>query len=197
MKLTRPRPQEHLRRCSPQLPQLAQIQTIPLPNRRPTSSRLWCLCHRSRLLRVGLQIRLRQHQVLHCRRRRHIRLAQWLSYLLDVKCRKGHCVSREDAFGRTSKLSVYTCEENMYQLTTCRSQSALALRRTTRRITSTLLPNRRPANRNPLRSPNRLPHGLTRQVVLFPSRSRNSWRLRYLRLANRTLAKSSLLHRTC
>ena len=83
-KLTFRRPQKHLRRCHPSLPQLSQIQTIPHSHRYPSSSRLHCFYNLRRNLLLGLQARLRQYKILHGNRSSNLYHPQRSPYLLDL-----------------------------------------------------------------------------------------------------------------
>lgn len=78
------RPKKHNRRRHPQLPQLPLLPPIPHPLRRPPHPRLPRPPHRRRLLRLGLQARLRSDETPDRRGRRPLRRAQHRSHRVDL-----------------------------------------------------------------------------------------------------------------
>lgn len=78
------RPKKHNRRRHPQLPQLPLLPPIPHPLRRSPHPRLPRPPHRRRLLRLGLQARLRSDETPDRRGRRPLRRAQHRSHRVDL-----------------------------------------------------------------------------------------------------------------
>lgn len=78
------RPKKHNRRRHPQLPQLPLLPPIPHPLRRSPHPRLPRPPHRRRLLRLGLQARLRSDETPDRRGRPPLRRAQHRSHRVDL-----------------------------------------------------------------------------------------------------------------
>merc|ERR1712230_59735 len=83
------RPQKHLRRRHPRLPQLPLLQAIPHLNRHPPGTWLLGLLNLRRNLLLGLQARLRQHKILHRGRSRHLHTTKRRPHILDWGVEKG------------------------------------------------------------------------------------------------------------
>lgn len=95
IQLTPPsRPQKHLRRRHPRLPQLPLLQAIPHLNRHPPGTWLLGLLNLRRNLLLGLQARLRQHKILHRGRSRHLHTTKRRPHILDLGRRERHHLYR-------------------------------------------------------------------------------------------------------
>lgn len=86
------RPQKHLRRRNPQLPELPLLQAIAHPRRRAPRARLLRLRHLRRLLLLGLQARLRGYEVLLRGRRCTVHAPEWRVDAVGLACRGGNGV---------------------------------------------------------------------------------------------------------
>lgn len=94
------RPEEHLGRCAPQLPQQPRAEAVAHPDRRAARPGVLGLFCGGGLLPLGLQARLREHKVLHGRRRRRLLAAQHGPHAVDMAQGEGHRICGHRAEGR-------------------------------------------------------------------------------------------------